>query len=79
MYKAVMKQVVIFLEKAQHSLELLGTRINNKTLSTPRSKSDHNIKMENSRGYNDTSTPIRGSSTRIVEIASPASPVDYFW
>lgn len=73
-----MKQVVIFLEKAQHSLEILGSRMNRKHSATLRSKSDHNIKMENIRGYNDTSTPIKGSNGTL-DVSSPASPVDYFW
>lgn len=77
MYKAVMKQVVTFLEKAQHSLELLSSRRNRKN-STPRSRSDHQIKMENIRGYNDTSTPIKGSSGTL-DISSSASPLNFFW
>ncbi|XP_044255442.1 uncharacterized protein LOC123005659 [Tribolium madens] len=42
MYKAVMKQVVSFLEKAHRSLELLGSRLNSKQ-TVPRSKSEHQI------------------------------------
>lgn len=42
MYKAVMKQVVAFLEKAHRSLELLGSRLNAKQ-TVPRSKSEHQI------------------------------------
>ncbi|XP_018567690.1 uncharacterized protein LOC108908223 [Anoplophora glabripennis] len=59
MYQAVMKQVVTFLEKAHHSLELLGNRINRKN-SVPRSKSEHQILNENSNGNNDTSTLTPG-------------------
>lgn len=73
-----MKQVVIFLEKAQHSLEILGSRMNRKNSMTPRSKSDHQIKMESCRGYNDTSTPIKGNNGTL-DLSAPASPVDYFW
>ncbi|KYB28314.1 uncharacterized protein LOC103312472 [Tribolium castaneum] len=42
MYKAVMKQVVSFLEKAHRNLELLGHRLNSKQ-TVPRSKSEHQI------------------------------------
>ena len=42
MYKAVMKQVVTFLERAHRSLELLGNRLNAKP-TVPRSKSEHQI------------------------------------
>ncbi|XP_060520093.1 uncharacterized protein LOC132698179 [Cylas formicarius] len=42
MYRAVMKQVVTFLEKAHHSLEDLGKRLNRKN-SVPRSRSEHHI------------------------------------
>jgi hypothetical protein len=42
MYKAVMKQVVTFLERAHRSLELLGNRLNTKQ-TVPRSKSEHQI------------------------------------
>ncbi|RZC42309.1 uncharacterized protein BDFB_006800, partial [Asbolus verrucosus] len=42
MYKAVMKQVVTFLERAHRSLELLGNRLNTKS-TVPRSKSEHQI------------------------------------
>lgn len=45
MYKAVMKQVVTFLERAHRSLELLGTRLNSKQ-TVPRSKSEHQIVTE---------------------------------
>ncbi|KAH1010217.1 hypothetical protein HUJ05_004546 [Dendroctonus ponderosae] len=45
LYKAVMKQVVTFLEKAHVSLEHLGTRLNRKN-SVPRSKSEHYIVSE---------------------------------
>ncbi|KAJ8947371.1 hypothetical protein NQ314_008620, partial [Rhamnusium bicolor] len=62
MYRAVMQQVVTFLEKAHHSLELLGSRINRKH-SVPRSKSEHQIAMENSRGHNDSSTLTPGLSS----------------
>lgn len=78
MYKAVMKQVVIFLEKAQHNLEILSHRRNRKNSATPRSKSDHQIKMENSRGYSDTSTPIKGSCGSL-DVSSPGSPMNFFW
>ncbi|KAK9722882.1 hypothetical protein QE152_g19466 [Popillia japonica] len=43
MYRAVMKQVVSFLERAQKSLEILGTRINSHQGSVQRSKSEHHV------------------------------------
>ncbi|KAF7286395.1 hypothetical protein GWI33_005316 [Rhynchophorus ferrugineus] len=46
MYKAVMKQVVTFLEKAHVSLENLGNRLNRKH-SVPRSRSEHHIVADN--------------------------------
>ncbi|KAJ8968393.1 hypothetical protein NQ317_012230 [Molorchus minor] len=55
MYRAVMKQVVTFLEKAHHSLELLGSRINRKN-SVTRSKSEHHIILESTRGHNESAT-----------------------
>lgn len=39
-----MKQVVVFLERAHRSLELLGSRLNNKTV--PRSRSEHHMSLE---------------------------------
>ncbi|KAJ8945923.1 hypothetical protein NQ318_016751 [Aromia moschata] len=59
MYRAVMKQVVTFLEKAHHSLELLGCRMNRKN-SVTRSKSEHQIVLESTRGHNDVSTLSTG-------------------
>lgn len=47
MYKAVMKQVVTFLEKAHHNLELISSRLNTKQ-TVPRTKSDHQITMDHS-------------------------------
>lgn len=41
MYRAVMKQVVSFLERAHKSLEVIGTRMNSHQNYTQRSKSDH--------------------------------------
>ncbi|XP_030754087.1 uncharacterized protein LOC115880900 isoform X2 [Sitophilus oryzae] len=46
MYKAVMKQVVTFLEKAHISLGTLGSRLNRKN-TVPRSKSEHHIVIDN--------------------------------
>ncbi|XP_072400017.1 uncharacterized protein [Diabrotica undecimpunctata] len=56
MYRAVMKQVVTYLEKAHHSLELLGSRINRRN-SVHRSRSEH--QMEVSR-ISDNSTLLTG-------------------
>ncbi|CAG9840287.1 unnamed protein product [Diabrotica balteata] len=56
MYRAVMKQVVTYLEKAHHSLELLGSRINRRN-SVHRSRSEH--QMEVSR-ISDNSTLLAG-------------------
>lgn len=44
MYRAVMKQVVVFLERAHRSLEILGTRLNTKTV--PRTRSEHHMSFE---------------------------------
>lgn len=69
MYKAVMKQVVTFLEKAHQSLEQMGSRINSKTV--PRSRSDHQIVLENNKC--DTFSP---SSTTIDDYITFG---DYTW
>lgn len=45
MYRAVMKQVVVFLERAHRSLEILGCRLSAKTV--PRSRSEHHMTLEN--------------------------------
>lgn len=45
MYRAVMKQVVSFLERAHKSLEILGTRINTQQSSVHRSKSEHQVAL----------------------------------
>ncbi|XP_074028262.1 uncharacterized protein [Leptinotarsa decemlineata] len=52
MYRAVMKQVVTYLEKTHHSLELLGSRMSRRH-SVHRSKSEH--QLEHSRGSIDIS------------------------
>ncbi|GJQ70782.1 hypothetical protein Trydic_g710 [Trypoxylus dichotomus] len=49
MYRAVMKQVVSFLDRAHKSLEILGTKMNNQQNSVHRSKSENlvSIKVDN--------------------------------
>ncbi|CAH1989087.1 unnamed protein product [Acanthoscelides obtectus] len=60
MYKAVMKQVITYLDKTHHSLELLGTRMKRKN-SVHRSKSEHQIVAENCQTP-DASITSHGSS-----------------
>ncbi|KRT85905.1 hypothetical protein AMK59_2048, partial [Oryctes borbonicus] len=50
MYRAVMKQVVSFLDRAHKSLEILGTKINSQQNSAQRSKSDHHVTMKIDNG-----------------------------
>ncbi|XP_049819317.1 uncharacterized protein LOC109594591 [Aethina tumida] len=57
MYRAVMKQVVAFLEKSHHSLELLGNRINTKQ-SVPRSRSDHHMSLDLSKQEENSSDTL---------------------
>ncbi|CAG9855859.1 unnamed protein product [Phyllotreta striolata] len=63
MYRAVMKQIVTYLEKAHHSLKLLGSRTNRRN-SVQRSKSEHF--MELSR-ISDTSTISNNPSRTLDE------------
>ncbi|CAH1101067.1 unnamed protein product [Psylliodes chrysocephalus] len=59
MYRAVMKQIVTYLEKAHHSLELLGSRINRRN-SVHRSRSEY--QMESTR-FSDLSTLSLGNQS----------------
>nr|CAI5840357.1 unnamed protein product [Callosobruchus analis] len=62
MYRAVMKQVITYLEKAHHSLELLGTRMKRKN-SVHRCKSEHQIVGESCRTPDISTISHGGSST----------------
>lgn len=42
MYKAVMKQMITFLEKTHRSLDILSTRLN-ETRTVSRSRSEHQV------------------------------------
>ncbi|VEN64157.1 unnamed protein product [Callosobruchus maculatus] len=73
MYRAVMKQVITYLEKAHHSLELLGTRMKRKN-SVHRSKSEHQIVGESCRTP-DISIMSHGSSSTFDDF----SLKDFTW
>lgn len=47
MYRAVMKQIVVFLERAHHSLELLGTRLTTTQKTVTRTRSEHQMTLPN--------------------------------
>lgn len=62
MYRAVMKQVVMFLEKAHRSLELLGCRLNPSDQTFSRTKSEHHVNVTDDSNISPNATLLPDTS-----------------
>lgn len=72
MYKAVMKQMITFLEKTHRSLDILSTRLNNqtRTITPTRTRSEYQVSTISSSPQLDTLDETTVNSTTNLDYAT---------
>lgn len=56
-----MKQIVVFLERAHRSLEIIGSRLNGQQ-TVPRSRSEHQMNLPSTEEFNENESPLADST-----------------